>query len=88
MKQMEALEIKERVMEVVSRNALYNPDKVNENSVLKTDHGIDSLKIVDLVMDLEEEFGIRVENNSLVFENFSTIENITKYVASKSGNMK
>jgi acyl carrier protein len=76
-------ELMERVIDVVGRNALHNADKVSETSVLKADHGIDSLKIVDLIMDLEDEFKITVDNNAIAFENFSTVENIVKYINSK-----
>lgn len=76
-------EIQERVIEVVSRNAVFNADKVNESSQIRQDHGIDSIKIVELVVDLEEEFDIEVDNSSLSFDNFATIELITNYVIDK-----
>lgn len=79
----EVREIRKKVMEVVSRNAVFNEDKVNEDSVIKRDHGIDSIKLVELVIDLEEEFDIEVEANLLTLENFATIELITKYVMDK-----
>lgn len=83
---MDMNEIKNKVIEVVGRNALHNPDRVHEQSNLKNDHGIDSLKIVNLLFDLEEEFGICVDQSSLVFENFSTVEKISQYIYEKLGN--
>lgn len=74
-----------RVIEVVSRNALYNPDKVSVLSHIKNDHGIDSLKIVNVLFDLEDEFGIVVDQNALVFENFTNVEKISLFVHEKLG---
>ncbi len=79
-------EIKERVIEVVKRNSMFNADNVSENSNIRRDHGIDSIKMVELVVDLEDEFDIEVDNCSLSFENFSTVELIIRYVMSKAGN--
>jgi acyl carrier protein len=81
--QLDNNDIKERVLEVVRRNSLFNVDKVTENSVLRRDHGIDSIRLVEMVVDLEEEFNIEVDTTSLSYENFSSIELITNYVLGK-----
>jgi acyl carrier protein len=75
--------VKERVLEIVRKNSLFNADKVNENSVLRVDHGIDSIRLVEMVVDLEDEFNIEVDTTSLSYENFANIELIIKYVMSK-----
>ncbi|MFZ5989288.1 MAG: acyl carrier protein [Bacillota bacterium] len=80
---MDISEVKEKVIEAVSRNALFNADKVNENSRIRRDHGIDSIRLVELVVDLEEEFDIEVDSASLTYENFATIELITNYIMNK-----
>jgi acyl carrier protein len=54
MANMEMCEIKKRVMEVIKRNAVFNADKVNENSRIRRDHGIDSIKLVEMIIDLEK----------------------------------
>lgn len=59
---------------------------MNLHSNIKNDHGIDSLKIVNLLFDLEDEFGIIVDQNSMVFDNFATAEKISSYVYQKLGN--
>ncbi len=76
-------EVKERVMEVIKRNAVFNADKVNENSRIRRDHGIDSIKLVEMIIDLEEEFDIEVDSAMLNFENFATVELISNYVAER-----
>jgi acyl carrier protein len=80
---MQASEVKIKVMQVVARNSVFNADKVTEVSRIGRDHGIDSIKLVELIVDLEEEFDIEVDSCSLSHENFADIELITNYVLSK-----
>ena len=46
---------------------------------------IDSTGILELVMFLEETYGIKIEDNELVPENFDTLEKVTKYLEKKAG---
>lgn len=75
--------IKERVIEVVRRNSMFNADKVDENSKLRENHGIDSIRLVEMVVDLEDEFNIEVDTTSLSYENFASIKLIVAYVMKK-----
>ncbi|MHB8062512.1 MAG: acyl carrier protein [Ruminiclostridium sp.] len=51
------------------------------------DWGMDSLKSIDVIVSLESEFGIEIEDEDLMVENFNTVEKmvklINKYVNSK-----
>ena len=76
-------DILERVMSIVKRHAVFNQDKVGEESRIRRDHGIDSIKMVELVVDLEEEFNIEVDSASLSFENFANIGIITDFIIRK-----
>jgi acyl carrier protein len=46
---------------------------------------LDSLRLMDLVPELEAAFGIRVEPEELTPENFDSIGAISVFVAGKSG---
>jgi len=48
-------------------------------------HVIDSLDMLKLVALIEEEFGIDVEDEDLVPDNFASIREIAKFVDSKRG---
>ncbi|CAN5723990.1 acyl carrier protein [soil metagenome] len=49
------------------------------------DNGVlTSLQTVELVMFMEQEFGITVEDDELNEENFATVSSIAELVASKS----
>jgi acyl carrier protein len=52
-------------------------DKLWESKIL------DSISIVELVVEIENEFSIKVPFNEIVVENFETIELIMKYIESK-----
>lgn len=48
--------IRERVIALVANQLNLSPDKVAENTSLVNDPGADSLDVVELVMELEDEF--------------------------------
>ena len=52
-------------------------DKLWESNIL------DSISIVELVVEIENEFSIKVPFNEIIVENFETIENMMKYIESK-----
>jgi acyl carrier protein len=72
--------INKKLNEVLNResNLEYTTDLRNE--------GLDSIKMIELIVSLEVEFDIEIEDQDLLIENFSTIEKIAslfseKYVA-------
>ena len=44
---------------------------------------LDSISIVELVVEIENEYSIKIPFNEIVVENFETVENILKYIDSK-----
>ena len=55
--------------------------EINENTVLVSDLEMDSFDLVQLVCEVEEEFGIRIPDKAL--KNFITIGDVVKYIESK-----
>ncbi|EGD48915.1 phosphopantetheine-binding protein [Ruminiclostridium papyrosolvens DSM 2782] len=76
-------DIKERVMKVIAKSALLNADNVTEKSWIGRDHGIDSIRLVEMIINLEDEFDIEVDTSSLSHQNFANVDLITEYVTSK-----
>ena len=63
MKQYKREEIESVVAEIVG-NCTYAPnDDVQMDKLLMDDLGLDSLDCVEIVIDLEREFGIRIPDN-------------------------
>lgn len=52
--------VEERVIEIVCENLGVSKDQVNRSTSFQEDVGADSLDIVELVMELEEEFDIQI----------------------------
>ncbi|WP_230873758.1 acyl carrier protein [Paenibacillus woosongensis] len=65
------LELIEKVLE--SQNSL-NPD---ENLV---DQGLDSIKTIQFIVQLEEKIGITIADDDLLMENFDRIEKIISLI--------
>ena len=56
---------------------------VNSNDLLWTDKILDSITIVELIVELEAEYDIEIPMNEVVIENFETVDLIVKYIESK-----
>ena len=46
---------------------------------------LDSITIVELVVELENEFDVKVPFNEIIIDNFETVEKIAAYLKSKKG---
>lgn len=44
---------------------------------------LDSITIVELVVEIENEYGISIPFNEIVEDNFETVERMIKYIQSK-----
>jgi acyl carrier protein len=58
---------------------------VTSTDSLWKDNILDSITIVELVVELEREYNISIPFNEIVTENFETVERISKYMVSKIG---
>ena len=56
---------------------------VTKDQSLWTSRILDSITIVVLVVEIETQFSISVPFNEIVEDNFETVENMMKYIASK-----
>lgn len=59
-------------------------DFVNSSDFVEN-HLLDSLDIVVLVSDIEETFGISIDVNDIVPENFYSLETIRKLIERRGG---
>ena len=50
---------------------------------LERSHVVDSVKMLELILFVEETFGFSVDNDEAVPENFDTVDNIVQYVVRK-----
>jgi acyl carrier protein len=76
----------ERVRDLIADNLRWGGTKsqLTADFPLIDNHVVDSLGMITLVSVLEDEFGIDVEDEDLVPDNFATIGQIAAFVDSKS----
>ena len=71
----------QRVKKIVAEQLGVNESEVKNESSFVNDLGADSLDTVELVMALEEEFGVEIPDEDA--EKIQTVEDVTKYIQSK-----
>lgn len=76
------LEIFEKVKSIICEEISIDEEKIQENSSLKDDLGADSLDAVEIIMQLEDAFGIQISDEAAV--NMTTIKDIVDYIASNT----
>ena len=70
----------EKIREVLAKQFETDLEKITRDTDLMTDLGADSLDLVELIMTLEEEYGVTVVDDS-VYEN-KTVGQISDYIES------
>lgn len=68
----------EEVKDILAENLDLDPNTIEMTSDLATDLGADSLDAIDIVMSLEDQYGIEVPDS--VIENMKTVEDIVNFI--------
>ena len=68
----------EKIIALTAEHLGIDADSISEPSSFKEDLGVDSLDLFELVMELEEEFGIEIPSEDL--ENLATVADVAKYI--------
>ncbi len=72
------LDIAEKVKSVIAEQAEVKPEEVTEKAKFIDDLGLDSLDMVELVMELEEECGVEIPDED--GEKLTTVGEAISYV--------
>ena len=75
-------EIFDKLKELVVDQLGVEEDEVTLEASMQDDLGADSLDLVDLVMSVEEEFGVKVADEDL--ENIKTVGDIVNYIEDRA----
>ena len=75
-------EIFDKLKELVVDQLGVEEDEVTMEATMQDDLGADSLDLVDLVMSVEEEFGVKVADEDL--ETIKTVGDIVNYIEERA----
>ena len=75
-------EIFDKLKELVVDQLGVEEDEVTMEASMQDDLGADSLDLVDLLMSVEEEFGVKVADEDL--ENIKTVGDIVNYIEDRA----
>ena len=76
--------VEEKVKSIIAEQLGVKAEEVTPGASFIDDLGADSLDTVELVMALEEEFGIEIPDEDA--EKMTTVGDAIKYIEGKSGN--
>ena len=71
----------ERVVEIIKEQLNLDGVEITEDSSFKDDLGADSLDLIELVMALEEEFGVEIPSEDL--PSIVTVNDVVEYLKGK-----
>ncbi len=72
------MSIFEKLQEIIADQLEIDAEEITYESNILDDLGADSLDVVDLVMSIEDEFGIEVPDEAL--KDIRTVEEMVKYI--------
>ena len=62
-----------------------DPEAIEDEGSLMDDYGVDSVCLLEMVVGIEEAFGIEVADEDFSLETFRSVSSIADYVRSKQG---
>lgn len=68
----------DKVVEIIARQLNIDDDIIDENTKIMEDLGADSLDIVEMLMVMEDSFGITVPDEDI--EDLITVSDVVEYI--------
>lgn len=68
----------DKVKDILAEQLRLDPDKITPDAEIIADLGADSLDVLQLLMTIEDEYGIKIPDEEL--EGFHTVGDIVDYV--------
>lgn len=81
------IELKSRIKKlIVDRLKLeVNPDDIgNQDPLFGNGLGLDSIDALELVLGIEQEFGVKIEDEEVGVEALASVDALTRFVQSKT----
>jgi len=61
------------------------PEQIEDEKSLVDEYGVDSVSLLELVVGIEEEFGVRVGDEDFDIAHFGTVAALARFVRDKGG---
>ena len=74
-------DLKELILKITQMKM--SPDQISDNADLFNDCGLDSTSVVDLVVGIEEEFGITIDEDELNVKLFQDLSELAGLIEAK-----
>ncbi|EGX28916.1 acyl carrier protein [Candidatus Arthromitus sp. SFB-mouse-NYU] len=74
----------EKVREIISEKLNVDPDEIKLESSIVDDLGADSIDLIELIMNLEEEYGISISDEEAV--KLKTVGDVVDFINSQVEN--
>ncbi|MGN0341942.1 MAG: acyl carrier protein [Roseburia sp.] len=71
----------EKLKDLIAEQLDVDKEKITEESNFNEDLGVDSLELFELVMSLEDTFGVEIPSEDL--EKIATVGDVVEYLKSK-----
>lgn len=69
----------EFVVDVIERQGAFKPGEVKREDSIADDLNLDSLDIVEMVMEIEDEYGLDMDANDDAFRKIVTVQDLIDY---------
>jgi acyl carrier protein len=76
------MELKEKVIKLVSEATKVDAQNISQNTNFIDDLNLDSLDMVELMMKMEDEFGVEIPEDET--ENLKSIGDVVNYLKTKN----
>lgn len=73
------LKLEQKVIQIIASQLTVESNDISADSDFVEDLGADSLDIVEMVMEIEEEFNIEIPDEDV--ENLGTVQHLVTYLA-------
>jgi acyl carrier protein len=80
------MNIKEQIRQYIAQNFLFsnNGFELGDDVSFLDEGVVDSTGVLELVMFVEDTFGVEVDDEDIVPDNFDSVNNLAVYIASKT----
>jgi len=81
-------ELRIKIVEVLNLIDVHPEDIKEEDQLVGGELGIDSIDILELVIMIEKDYGIKIDNRELGTKVFATLKSLTGYIYENSPRLR